>query len=69
MLNGGLLHGSHLQLNLTQIFSSLKEIGISALQMKVIDRQMSALKKKIGRANFICLSTGEHQGQEVGVGG
>jgi hypothetical protein len=23
----------------------------------------------IGLANFICLSTGEHQGQEVGVGG
>jgi hypothetical protein len=23
----------------------------------------------IGRANFICLSTGERQGQEVGVGG
>jgi hypothetical protein len=22
-----------------------------------------------GLANFICLSTGEHQGQEVGVGG
>ena len=25
--------------------------------------------KPIGLANFICLSTGEHQGQEVGVGG
>ena len=23
----------------------------------------------IGRANFICLSTGEHQSQEVGMGG
>jgi hypothetical protein len=23
----------------------------------------------IGLANFICLSTGEHQGQEVGVSG
>jgi hypothetical protein len=23
----------------------------------------------IGRANFICLSTGERQGQEMGVGG
>jgi hypothetical protein len=23
----------------------------------------------IGRANFICLSIGEHKGQEVGVGG
>jgi hypothetical protein len=26
-------------------------------------------ERLIGRANFICLSTGERQGQEVGVGG
>jgi hypothetical protein len=26
-------------------------------------------ERPIGHANFICLSTGEHQGQEVGVGG
>jgi hypothetical protein len=26
-------------------------------------------ERPIGLANFICLSTGEHQGQEVGVGG
>jgi hypothetical protein len=26
-------------------------------------------ERPIGPANFICLSTGEHQGQEVGVGG
>jgi hypothetical protein len=25
--------------------------------------------RPIGQANFICLSTGERQGQEVGVGG
>jgi hypothetical protein len=25
-------------------------------------------EKPFGIANFICLSTGEHQGQEVGVG-
>ena len=25
-------------------------------------------KRPIGHANFICLSTGERQGQEVGVG-
>jgi hypothetical protein len=25
-------------------------------------------EKLIGLANFMCLSTGEHQGQEVGVG-
>ena len=25
-------------------------------------------ERPIGPANFICLSTGEHQGQEVGVG-
>ena len=26
-------------------------------------------ERPIGRANFICPSTGEHQGQKVGVGG
>jgi hypothetical protein len=26
-------------------------------------------ERPIGLANFICLSTGEYQGQEVGVGG
>jgi hypothetical protein len=26
-------------------------------------------ERPIGLAKFICLSTGEHQGQEVGVGG
>jgi hypothetical protein len=26
-------------------------------------------ERPIDRANFICLSTGERQGQEVGVGG
>jgi hypothetical protein len=26
-------------------------------------------ERPIGHANFICLSTGERQGQEVGVGG
>jgi hypothetical protein len=26
-------------------------------------------ERPIGLANFICLSTGEHQGKEVGVGG
>jgi hypothetical protein len=26
-------------------------------------------ERPIGLANFICLSTGEHQGQEVGMGG
>ena len=26
-------------------------------------------ERPFGLANFICLSTGEHQGQEVGVGG
>jgi hypothetical protein len=26
-------------------------------------------ERPIGHADFICLSTGEHQGQEVGVGG
>jgi hypothetical protein len=25
-------------------------------------------ERPLGLANFICLSTGEHQGQEVGIG-
>jgi hypothetical protein len=27
------------------------------------------VERPIGFANFICLSTGDHHGQEVGVGG
>ena len=36
-----------------------------------MDSELCALKviTPIGRANFICLSTGECQGQKVGVGG
>jgi hypothetical protein len=26
-------------------------------------------ERPLGHANFICLSTGEHQGQQMGVGG
>jgi hypothetical protein len=33
----------------------------------LVDHQWK--ERTIGLANFICLSTGEHQGQEVGVGG
>jgi hypothetical protein len=33
----------------------------------LVDRQWK--QRPIGCANFICLSTGERQGQEVGVGG
>jgi hypothetical protein len=32
----------------------------------LVDHQWK--ERPIGCANFICLSTGEHQGQEVGVG-
>jgi hypothetical protein len=28
-----------------------------------------SVERPIGHANFLCLSTGERQGQEVGVGG
>ena len=37
----------------------VSEDGLVSHQWKV---------RPIGRANFICLSTGERQGQEVGVG-
>jgi hypothetical protein len=33
------------------------------------DGLVSWEESPLGLANFICLSTGEHQGQEVGVGG
>ena len=32
----------------------------------LVDHQWK--ERPIGLANFICLNTGEHQGQEVGVG-
>jgi hypothetical protein len=38
----------------------VSEVGLVSQQWK---------ERPIGHANFICLSTGEHQGQEVGVGG
>ena len=38
----------------------VSEDGLVGLQWK---------ERPIGRANFICLSTEERQGQEVGVGG
>jgi hypothetical protein len=38
----------------------VSEVGLVGHQWK---------ERPIGCANFICLSTGEHQGQEVGVGG
>ena len=43
-----------------QNLAAVSEDGLVSHQWK---------ERPIGLANFICLSTGEHQGQEVGVGG
>jgi hypothetical protein len=45
---------------LVSLAAYLSEDGLVGHQWK---------ERPIGRANFICLSTGECQGQEVGVGG
>ena len=47
-------------LQLMSLFAYESEDGLVGHQWK---------ERPIGRANFICLSTGERQGQEVGVGG
>jgi hypothetical protein len=45
---------------LVSLAAYVSEDGLAGHQWK---------EKPIGHANFICFSTGEHQGQEVGVGG
>ena len=47
-------------LELVSLAAYVSEVGLVSQQWK---------ERPIGHANFICLSTGEHQGQEVGVGG
>jgi hypothetical protein len=46
-------------LELVSLAAYVSEDGLAGHQWK---------ERSIGRANFICLSTGECQGQEVGVG-
>jgi hypothetical protein len=45
---------------LVSLAASVSEDGLVSYQWK---------ERPIGRANFVCLSTGKRQGQEVGVGG
>jgi hypothetical protein len=45
---------------LVSLASYVSEDGLVSHQWK---------ERPIGRANFICLSTGERQGQEMGVSG
>ena len=47
-------------LELVSLATYVSEVGLVSHQWK---------EKPIGRANFMCLSTEECQGQEVGVGG
>jgi hypothetical protein len=46
VVNGGLLPRSHQQLNLIQIFYSLKEVVICAIQIEVGRDKRSGIKKK-----------------------
>ena len=47
-------------LEIVSLAAYVSEVGLVGHQWK---------ERPIGCANFICLSTGERQGQEVGVGG
>ena len=45
----------------------LVSLAAYVLEDGLVDHQWK--ERPSGRANFICLSTGERQGEEVGVGG
>ena len=51
-----------------ELTSTLELVSLAAYVSEdgLVDHQWK--EKPIGRANFICLSTGEHYVQEVGVG-
>jgi hypothetical protein len=44
-------------------------IKITDCSLSPFDNEVQYVSMENGHANFICLSTGDHQGQEVGVGG
>ena len=46
--------------DLVSLAAYVSEVGLVGHQWK---------ERLIGHANFMCLNTGEHQGQEVGVDG
>jgi hypothetical protein len=52
-----------------ELTSTLELLSLAAYVSKdgLVGHQWK--ERPIGHANFICLSTGERQGQEVGVGG
>jgi hypothetical protein len=62
--NGYRKYGSVIEWNTIQLLkrraSYVSKVGLVGHHWK---------ERPIGHANFICPSTGEHQGQKVGVGG
>jgi hypothetical protein len=59
-IGGTTIRTNQYPLELKSLAAYISEDGLVGHQWK---------ERPIGRANFICLSTGERQGQEVGVGG
>ena len=59
----------HLRMQQYELTSTPELLSLAAYVSKdgLVGHQWK--ERPIGRANFICLSTGEHQGQKVGVGG
>jgi|UPI0000F4C471 hypothetical protein len=58
-IGGTTIRTNQYPLELVSLAAYVSEDGLVGHQWK---------ERPIGRANFICLSTGERQGQEVGVG-
>jgi hypothetical protein len=59
-IGGTIIWTNQYPLKLVSLAAYVSEDGVVGHQWK---------ERPIGHANFICLSTGECQGQEVGVGG
>jgi hypothetical protein len=59
-IGGTTIRTNQYPLELVSLAAYVSEDGLAGHQWK---------ERLIGRANFICLSTGERQGQEVRVGG
>jgi hypothetical protein len=55
------------QYELTSTHLELMSLAAYDSEDGLVDHQWK--ERPIGHANFICLCTGEHPGQEVGVGG
>jgi hypothetical protein len=66
-LNGSAILQVEQQYELTSTPLELVSLAAYESENGLVGHQWK--ERPISRANFICLSTGERQGQEVGVGG